>query len=197
MSEKNVHDGLGTRPEQRISRDISPESLSPGPETLASNPEVKAYQEQLEAGQLKKLENEALKKVLEISSADTLESESSQKSRYEQDRFYRHASSAQKNASYKTTMHAIQSEMRPSARIFSQLIHNPAVEKISSSIGSTLARPNAIVTGSTFAIIAVSSVYAIARTYGYPLSGSETIIAFAIGWVTGLIFDYARTALKR
>lgn len=95
-----------------------------------------------------------------------------------------------KNAKFNTIMHDTQSQMSPAGRTFSKLIHNPAVEKVSDISSKTVARPNAILAGSMMAFALVLSVYLIARHYGYPLSGTETMLAFAFGWVLGLMFDY-------
>lgn len=94
-------------------------------------------------------------------------------------------------ASYQKTMKKMQSELPPASRAFSKVIHNPAVEKASEAIGSTVARPNLIIAGALGAISSVV-VYFIARHYGYVLSGSETIILFGCGWVIGAIIEYAR-----
>lgn len=93
--------------------------------------------------------------------------------------------------SYRKTMEKMQSELPPASRTFSKVIHNPAVEKASEAIGSTVARPNLIIAGALGAISSVV-VYFIARHYGYVLSGSETIILFGCGWVIGAIIEYAR-----
>lgn len=98
----------------------------------------------------------------------------------------------EKDAAYKKTLKDIRSQMNTPSRTFSKVIHNPAVEKTSEFIGATIARPNAIVAGGTTALILVSAVYIIAKTYGYPLSGFESIGAFIIGWMVGLIYDYIR-----
>lgn len=98
----------------------------------------------------------------------------------------------QKDAAYKKTLKDIRSQMNAPSRTFSKVIHNPAVEKTSEIIGATIARPNAIVAGSATALVLVSAVYIVAKTYGYPLSGFETIGAFIIGWMIGLIYDYVR-----
>lgn len=102
----------------------------------------------------------------------------------------------EKDIAYKKTLKDIRSQMNAPSRTFSKVIHNPAVEKTSEVIGSTIARPNAIVAGSTTALVLVSTVYIIAKTYGYPLSGFETIGAFIIGWIIGLIYDYIRLAVN-
>ena len=93
--------------------------------------------------------------------------------------------------SYRKTMEKMQSELPPASRTFSKVIHNPAVEKASEAIGSTVARPNLIIAGALGAIASVI-IYFVARHYGYVLSGSETIILFGCGGVIGAIIEYAR-----
>lgn len=95
-------------------------------------------------------------------------------------------------ASYKRTMTQIQSEMSAPSRAFSKVIHNKAIEKTSDVAGATIARPNAILAGSIFAFAFTLATYLIAKHYGYPLSGFETIGSFIVGWIAGLLFDYFR-----
>lgn len=102
----------------------------------------------------------------------------------------------QKKAEYANTMSAIRSEMSAPARTFSKLIHAPVVEQASAVIGNTVARPNALLAGSTTAFVAVALIYIIAKRYGYPLSGFESIGAFGIGWLLGITFDYIRLLIK-
>lgn len=94
--------------------------------------------------------------------------------------------------SFKRTMKQVQSEMPPISRAFSKFIHNRAVEKTSEVIGSTIARPNAILFGSLFAFIFTLGIFLIARHNGYPLSGTETMATFTVGWLVGLLADYLR-----
>ena len=89
-------------------------------------------------------------------------------------------------------MKDVQAELTPASRTFSKVIHNKAVEKTSDVVGSTLARPNAILAGAVVAFIATLGVYLIAKNVGYTLSGFETIAAFIVGWVIGIVFDYLR-----
>lgn len=94
--------------------------------------------------------------------------------------------------SYNHTMQTVRSEMSAPARAFSKVIHNPVVERTSEVIGSTVARPNAILSGSLFAGLAVLGLYLTARHFGFELRGSETIIAFTLGWAAGIVFDLLR-----
>lgn len=102
---------------------------------------------------------------------------------------------AKAKASYKKTMKETQAHMKPAERTFSKVIHNPAVEKTSEAVGSTVARPNAILAGSVSAFLLTLGVYVLAKYYGYPLSGFETIAAFVLGWAIGLLFDYLRVMI--
>lgn len=99
---------------------------------------------------------------------------------------------AKAKASYKKTMKETQAQMKPAERSFSKVIHTPVVEKTSEALGSTVARPNAILAGSATAFLFTLGLYLFAKYYGYPLSGSETIAAFVLGWIVGLLFDYLR-----
>lgn len=97
--------------------------------------------------------------------------------------------------SYERTMKEVQSEMSAPSRAFSKVIHNRVVETSSEIIGSTIARPNAILGGSLAAFVLTFSVYMIAKTVGYPLSGFETIAAFVLGWILGILFDYFKVLI--
>jgi hypothetical protein len=99
---------------------------------------------------------------------------------------------AQGKASYKRTMKEAQAQMSAPQRSFSKTIHNPVVEKTSEVVGSTVARPNAILAGSVTAFLFTLVIYLVAKYYGYPLSGTETIAGFILGWAVGLLFDYLR-----
>ena len=101
-------------------------------------------------------------------------------------------SKKEKAASFKKHMDQVQAELPPVERAFSKFIHNPVIEKTSEVIGSTIARPNAILAGSMVAFFAVLAVYLIAQNYGYVLSGFETIGAFIVGWIVGVLYDYFR-----
>ena len=104
-------------------------------------------------------------------------------------------SKQERDKSFNSTMNEVQSQMSPSSRQFSKFIHNKAVERASDAIGGTIARPNAILSGSVFAFVLTLIIYVIARYNGYPLSGAETIAAFAVGWVLGMVFDYFKALI--
>jgi len=101
-------------------------------------------------------------------------------------------SKRQQEASFRSTMHEVQAHMSAPSRTFSRVIHNKAVEKVSDVAATTVARPNAILSGAIFAFILTLAVYLIAKNLGYPLSGFETIGAFALGWLLGLAYDFLK-----
>lgn len=97
---------------------------------------------------------------------------------------------------YAHTMETIQAEMSAPARAFSKVIHNKTVEKVSDVAGSTIARPNAILSGSICAFVLVLALYIHARYIGYALSGFETIATFLLGWFIGIVFDFIRVMVR-
>jgi len=99
------------------------------------------------------------------------------------------------DASFDREMKTVRSQMPPVSKAFSTIIHTKAVERTSEAASKTVARPNAILAGSTFALIFTAALYFWAKGAGYPLSGFETIAAFIIGWLCGIIFDFVRIAI--
>ncbi len=98
----------------------------------------------------------------------------------------------ERDASFSSTMHEVQAQMSAPSRAFSKIIHNKAVENVSEVAGSTIARPNAMLSGAIFAFILTLAVYLVAKNIGYPLSGFETIGAFILGWALGIVYDFLK-----
>lgn len=103
--------------------------------------------------------------------------------------------SARKQA-YASIMSQARAEMSAPERTFSAVIHNPVVDKVSSAVADTIARPDAILSGAVFAFVLTLSIYLIAKQSGYPLTGSEAIAAFIIGWAIGNIYDYVKAMVR-
>lgn len=112
-----------------------------------------------------------------------------------QEKKERRVTKRDKDNSYKTIMVDAERHMTPAGRSFSRFIHNPVIEKTSEVVGGSIAKPNAILAGSVFAFLFTLAIYAVARMYGYPLSGAETIASFAVGWLFGQLFDYFRVMI--
>jgi len=162
-------------------------------EQLEKNIEAKA--EKIESGE--KAEEKARVEALET--AISVEKGSAEKKKHASEdaapRRRGGISKKEKTASYKKHMKQIQAELPAPERAFSKFIHSPAVEKTSEFIGGTIARPNAILSGAVVAFFLVLAVYLIAKNLGYVLSGFETIGAFIVGWVIGILYDYFRVLI--
>lgn len=101
-------------------------------------------------------------------------------------------SKMERDASFNATMSEVRTQMSGPSRTFSKVIHNKTIEKVSEVTASTIARPNAILSGAISAFVLTLGVYLIAKNLGYPLSGFETIGAFLLGWVIGILYDFLK-----
>lgn len=136
------------------------------------------------------IRNEALEKA---ASAEVKQDKKEYKEQKEQKEHYQTRSvKSERTASYKRTMSHVQSEMNAPSRVFSKFIHNKSVEKTSETVGKTIARPNAILSGAIGGFLFTVIIYLTAKHYGYPLSGFESIAGFITGWAVGLLYDYLR-----
>ncbi len=102
-----------------------------------------------------------------------------------------------RKASYNQTLKSIQKDMSAPSRLFSKVIHNKVIDKTSDVIGKTVARPDAILSGAVCAFVLVLGLYALAKYMGFALYGSETIAAFIIGWLLGILFDLLRGVFRK
>lgn len=187
--------------------------MSNTPEQLSDNQERGAETQRSSAEQLEKLSNSP-ERAIELSPRDaeaqaerarvealetavSVESGGKEKAKAKDRSPVRRGpiSKKQRDASFKRTMKQVQDELPVGSRIFSKFIHNKVVEKTSDVVGSTIARPNAILAGAVAAFILTLAVYTVAKTVGYVLSGFETIGAFVIGWIIGIVFDYLRVLI--
>ena len=98
--------------------------------------------------------------------------------------------------SFDSQMSHVRTHMSPTSRAFSKLIHSRPVEVVSEAVGSTIARPNALLSGSIAAFIAITALYLTAKYYSFELSGFETIGAFIVGWILGILYDYFSVMIR-
>lgn len=101
----------------------------------------------------------------------------------------------ERDASYTATMKEVRTHMSPASRAFSKFIHNKAVDRVSESLASTVARPNAILSGAVAAFLFSLATLMIAKHYGYRLSGFEAIGAFVAGWLIGILYDFFKVMI--
>lgn len=106
--------------------------------------------------------------------------------------------STQKKTAYAQTMRRItQSLPRPAARVFSKLIHQPVIERVSEISGKTIFRPSLTLGMSLGALLGGSTFYVMAERYGFSLSGSEFMVSALLGGVAGLVFETTAVLLRK
>lgn len=98
---------------------------------------------------------------------------------------------------YKHTLKSLQSRLQPAQRRFSQVIHQPTVEKVSDTLGKTVMRPSVSLGAVATAVIVESFFYFTARHYGYVLSGSEVLLALVAGGLIGLFLEGVLKGARR
>ena len=90
---------------------------------------------------------------------------------------------------YKHTLKSLQNRLKPAQKRFSQVIHQPTVEKVSDALGKTVMRPSVSLGAVVTAVLVESFFYFTARHYGYVMSGSEVILALLAGGLIGLFLE--------
>lgn len=186
----------------------SPESLTPTPERKPIDKEAldnareaqhERIREQLHerAGERshEKGEDAARHEALEAARSIEHETPPTERSSSPAERRSGPISKEQRDASFTSTMSEVQSQMSAPSRTFSKVIHTKGVEKASEVVGSTIARPNALLSGAIFAFALTLAVYLIAKNIGYELSGFESIGAFILGWIIGLAYDFIKVMI--
>ncbi|HSX41432.1 MAG TPA: hypothetical protein VLF21_02255 [Candidatus Saccharimonadales bacterium] len=102
-----------------------------------------------------------------------------------------------KQASFDHTLRSLRHRMSPSARAFSQFIHQPTVEALSDVAGKTILRPSVTIGATTLAVLFSGFVYFSARHYGFELRGSEIWISLLAGGLLGLIIEFILNMHRR
>ncbi len=186
----------GNAPEQQSpeNKEFSPEQLEryeKSAETYEQNVE-----KSIESGEKSeaKARHEALEQAISVERGSA-EKKTKEPASSPAKRRHGVVSKKEREASYKHHMKQLQSELPPAQRTFSKFIHNPVVEKTSEAVGSTIARPNAVLSGAVVAFVLVLAVYVVAKFYGYTLSGFETIGAFIVGWILGILYDFFKVMI--
>jgi len=185
----------GDAPETRVEKELSPEQLEQY--ANAENAIERAVEKSnIENGEqaAEKAKHEALEQAISVEKGSA-EKKRKEASASPAKRRHGVVSKKERNASYKHHMKQLQSELTPTQRVFSKFIHNPVVEKTSEAVGNTVARPNAILAGAMVAFFLVLAVYLISKFYGYTLSGFETIGAFIVGWLLGILYDFFKVMI--
>jgi cation transport ATPase len=90
---------------------------------------------------------------------------------------------------YKKTMQRVQAHLPSKSRTFSKLLHNKTVERLSEVSAVTIARPNCVLIGATFSLIGSILLLFASKRYGFEYNYFVIVVLFAIGYLTGLVWD--------
>ena len=98
---------------------------------------------------------------------------------------------------YQHTLASMQQHLKPAARTFSRIIHQPVVEATSEVLAKTVVRPSVINGALWTAVLVGGAFYVTARMYGFVLSGSEMLFALLGGGIIGVLGEIIWRAFKR
>lgn len=104
-----------------------------------------------------------------------------------------------KDTAYQRTLSRTRRQMSAPSRTFSKIVHQPAVEAVSDTMATTVARPSGILAGGITAFIGSSLFLWISRHYGYEYNFLLFSLLFIGGFFIGLIIELVLrfTAKKR
>lgn len=102
-----------------------------------------------------------------------------------------------KQTAYDRSMERIRSKLSPPARVFSKVIHNPAVEIISNGTAKTLARPSGILGGATAALIGSLVLLYLTKHYGFAYNYLLFVFLYIGGYFLGLLTEILLKLFRR
>lgn len=91
-----------------------------------------------------------------------------------------------KDMAFSRAMTRTRKQLSPVSRTFSKVVHNKVVDRVSETVGSTIARPTSMLWGAVFAFIGTSALLWITRYYGYEYNYLVAILLFIFGAIAGL-----------
>jgi Rad3-related DNA helicase len=101
------------------------------------------------------------------------------------------------NKSYKSVMHRVERQLPAYQRAFSKVIRNPSVDKASTVVSNTVARPSAVIGGAGLAFFGLLIFMISAKSVGFAVPNSLFVLLVIVGWVGGLLFDLFHGLIKR
>lgn len=98
---------------------------------------------------------------------------------------------------FKRTLTSVQKQLSTPSRAFSKVIHNPAVDRVSTVAEKTIARPKGILVGGFVAFAGCLYTFYLAKHYGFRYNLVIFAILFASGYVITTIVEAVAIILKR
>ena len=102
-----------------------------------------------------------------------------------------------KEIKYKRTLQSVQRGLSTPEKTLSKVIHNPAVDAVSSAAEKTIARPSGLLAGSIFAFIGSSVYLYISKHYGYEYNFLLFALLFFGGFGLGLLIELVYKLIKK
>lgn len=97
----------------------------------------------------------------------------------------------------KQTLKKVRRDLNPRERVLSRVIHNPTVEKVSEVSANTIARPSGLLAGGVASFVISLAILWICHYYGYEYNFYLGLISFPIGFLIGLLGEFATKPLRR
>lgn len=94
-----------------------------------------------------------------------------------------------KNVAFSRSMTRVRKRLSAPSRVFSRFIHNNVVDAVSETVGSTVARPSAMLGGSALSLVGLLGFSWITRHYGYAYNFTVATLLFVVGLFAGLIIE--------
>ncbi len=94
-----------------------------------------------------------------------------------------------KETAYRQSIQRIQSHLKGPARLLSQVVHKPAIERLSNIGARTVARPSGILGGGFAALFGSNILLYFAKRYGFEYNYFAFFIFFLGGFIVGLLLE--------
>ncbi len=101
-----------------------------------------------------------------------------------------------KQETYQKTLRRIQSQLSASQRVFSNVIHQPVIEKISIIGSQTVSRPSGILGGAVCAFLGSLSLLILSKRVGFTYNYLVFFVLFLGGFLFGLTIELLAKVLR-
>lgn len=95
------------------------------------------------------------------------------------------------------TMVKTRKQLAPPERVLSKVIHQPAIDKLSTAGAKTVARPLGLLSGGICAFVGTSLFLYLAKRYGIPYNWLIVILLMAGGYIVGCLIEIFTRLTRR
>lgn len=94
-----------------------------------------------------------------------------------------------KKLAYKQTLRSVRRQLPATDKIFSHIIHQPVVEKLSDFSSKTIARPSGLLSAGILALAGNAILLYMSRHYGFKYNYLFFVLFLSIGYLLGIIIE--------